>query len=95
MGLTGIALSAAIFLGVGQARTLRAPSPIQSIKIQDSLSSRIVSKINHSGEIQSSKSEKVTISLGATNREMDNEEKLNKKRLGLAILFLGALAEKT
>jgi len=95
VGLTGMALSAAIFLGEGQARTLTTPPPVQSIKVQNTYPTGTVSKASPLEKNQVSPSTKPTHHPGAATQEMDNEEKSNKKRLGLAILFLGMLAEKS
>jgi hypothetical protein len=95
VGLAGIAISAAILLGEGQARILTAPSPIQSIKVQDALSPIIGSKIFPSGKIHGYQLGNMTPSSQIVTPEIDNDEKPSKKKLGLAILFWGVLAEKS
>jgi hypothetical protein len=95
LGLTGMALVATIFLEDGYARTLTTPPLIQSVKVQDTHSMEMASKacpLPKNGRLRSmllnSHPEKV-------GQEMDHEEKPNKKKLGLAIIFLGVLAEKS
>lgn len=95
VGLTGIALSGAVFFGEGQARTLTTPPPIQSAKIQGALSSGAATKIFPGEKHRESQSTNLTRHPEVVAQEMDNDDKSNKKRLGLAILFLGVLAEKS
>lgn len=95
VGLTGMAISAAVFLGEGQARTLTPPPPMQSVKIQDSHSNEIVSKAYPSEKNRTSQSTNLQPHSEVVAQEMANEDKTNKKRLGFAILFLGVLAEKS
>ncbi|MDH4192681.1 MAG: hypothetical protein OEY80_04760 [Nitrospirota bacterium] len=95
VGLTGMALSAAIFLGEGQARTLTTPPPIESVRAQDTYSTRTLSKSSLLEKNQISPTTKPSHHPEAVTQEMNNEEQPKKKRLGLAILFLGMLAEKS
>lgn len=94
-GLTGMALSAAIFLGEGQARTLTTPPPVQSVRVLDTHHTETLSKVSPSAKIQVSPSTKPSHHPEVATQEMDNEETSHKKRFGLAILFLGVLAEKS
>jgi hypothetical protein len=95
VGLTGIALSAAVFWGDGQARTLTSPPPIQSAKIQSALSSGAATKTYPGEKHRESQSTSLTRHPEMVAQEMDNDDKSSKKRLGLAIIFLGVLAEKS
>ncbi len=95
VGLSGVSLSAALLLGEGQARTLTTASPHPSIRIHDSLASDSGYKKSHSGKNHDRQPEGIISSTGPGLQEMENDEKPNKKRLGLAILFLGVLAEKS
>jgi hypothetical protein len=95
VGLTAMALSAAVFLREGQARTLTTPPPIQSVKVQATHSPEIASKVYPSEKNLAFQSTNLQHHPEVVAQEMGNEEKTNKKRLGLAILFLGVLAEKS
>jgi hypothetical protein len=95
VALTGMVLSAAVFLGEGQTRTLTTPPPIQSVKIQGTHSPAIAAKtcsVEKQGESQSTN---LTRHPEMVAQGMDNDDKSHKKRLGLAIIFLGVLAEKS
>jgi hypothetical protein len=54
-----------------------------------------VSKADPSGKNRVDQSTNLTHHPEVVAQEMANEEKPNKKRFGLAILFLGVLAEKS
>lgn len=95
VGLTGIVLSATVLLDEGQARTLTTPPPMQSVKAQDPHATGIVSKADPSGKNRVAQSTNLTHHPEVVAQEMANEEKPNKKKFGLAILFLGMLAEKS
>lgn len=95
VGLTGMALSAIFFLGEGQARTITTPPPVQSIRVQDTYPTGTASKASPSEKNQIPPSTKPTHQPEAVSQEMDHEEQSHRKRLGLAILFLGVLAEKS
>lgn len=95
LGLTGMALVATILLEDGYARTLTTPPLIQSVKIQDAHSTEIGSKacpLPQNGRLRSMLLNPHPERIG---QELDNEERPNKKKLGLAIIFLGVLAEKS
>lgn len=95
VGLTGMALSTIVFLGEGQTRTLTTPPPIRSVKAQDPHTTGMVSKPDPSEKNRVAQSTNLTHHLEEVAREMATEEKPNKKQFGLAILFLGMLAEKS
>ena len=95
VGLTGIALSAAVFFGEGQARTLATSPPIQSVKIQGPLSSAAATKTYPGEKHRESAATNHARQAEVVAQEMDNDDKSSKKRLGLAIIFLGVLAEKS
>lgn len=95
LGLTGMALVATILLEDGYARTLTTPPLIQSVKIQDAHSTEMGSQAcplpqngRHRSTLLNPHPERI-------GQEMANEEKPSKKKLGLAIIFLGVLAEKS
>ncbi len=95
VALTGMVLSAAVFLGEGQTRTLTTPPSIQSVEIQGIHSPAIAAKtcsVEKQGEYQSTN---LTCHPEVVAQKMDNDDKSHKKRLGLAIIFLGVLAEKS
>ena len=93
VGFTGMALSAAIFLGEGQARTLPTPPPSQSLNIQATHFTE--SKAYSSAKDRGSQSTNFLHQPEVSAKKMEDEEKSNKKRFGLAIIFLGVLAEKS
>jgi hypothetical protein len=68
---------------------------MQSVKAQDPHATGIVSKADPSGKNRVAQSTNLTHHPEVVAQEMANEEKPNKKRFGLAILFLGVLAEKS
>jgi hypothetical protein len=90
-----MALSAAIFLGEGQARTLTTPPPSQSLNIQATHSTGTGSMASPSEKNRGSQSTNLLHQPEVIAKKMDDEEKSNKKKFGLAILFLGVLAEKS
>jgi hypothetical protein len=90
-----MALSAAIFLGEGQARTLTSPPPSQSLNIQTTHSIEAEAKASPSEKIRGSQSTNLLHHPEVIAKKMDDEEKSHKKKFGLAILFLGVLAEKS
>ena len=93
LGLTGMVLSVTLFLNEAQTRTLPIPSPIQSIKPQTPHPTAIASKVRPLANNLGSQTNLIPrTELGA--KEMDNRDKPDKKNFGLAILFLGMLAEK-
>lgn len=95
LGLTGLALSVAFFLNEGQARELPRPSPIHPLNTQCTHPTNMTSKAHSLEKNRTSQPTKFTNNSEASPRERDNEDKAQKKRFGLAILFLGTLAEKS
>ncbi len=95
VGFTGMALSAIVFLGEGQTRTLTTPPPMQSVKAQDPHTIGLVSKTDPSDKNRVAQPTNLTHHFQKVALEMTTEEKPNKKKFGLAILFLGMLAEKS
>ena len=95
VGLTGMALSAAIFLDEGQARTLTTPPPSQSLNIQTTHSTEAEAKVSISEKNLGSQSPNLLPHPEVIAKKMDDEAKSHKKKFGLAILFLGVLAEKS
>ena len=93
LGLTGLVLSVAFFLNEGQARELPRPSPIHPLNTQRTHPTNMTSKAHSLEKNRTSQPTKFTNNSEA--RERDNEEKAQKKRFGLAILFLGTLDEKS
>ncbi len=94
LGLTGLALSVAFFLNEGQARELPMPSPIHPQNSQRTHPTNMTSKAHSLEKNRTSQPTKFTNNSEASARER-NEDKAQKKRFGLAILFLGTLAEKS
>lgn len=95
VGITGIVLAATVFLDEGQARTQTTPPPLPSVKAQDLHTTAIASKPDPPGRNRVAQSTNLTYHPEVIAQEMANEEKPNKKKFGLAILFLGMLAEKS
>ncbi|MDH3503319.1 MAG: hypothetical protein OEM58_02175 [Nitrospirota bacterium] len=95
LGLTGMVLSVALLLNEGQARTLPIPSPVQSIKVQSNHHTEMASTVRPLENNRGSQSTKLAQHPEVGTQEMNNQEKPHKKKLGLAILFLGMLAEKS
>ncbi|WNM59792.1 hypothetical protein [Candidatus Nitrospira allomarina] len=95
VGLTGLALSVAFLLNEAQARELPMPSPIHPLNIHSTHPISMTSKTHPSEKNRTPHPSKFTNHSEAGSRERDNEDKTQKKRLGLAILFLGTLAEKS
>lgn len=95
LGFTGMVMSAAILLGEGQARILSLPPPIHSIKSQNTLATEIISQTSLSKNLQGFPVQIQTPHPEMAVRNRNFEEKLVKKKLGLAIWFLGVLAEKS
>lgn len=95
LGLTGLALSIAFFLNEGQARTLHMPSPIHPLNTQSTHPTDMISKAHPLERNRASRSTKSTNQSEVEPRERDNEDNTQKKKFGLAILFLGTLAEKS
>ncbi|WP_342349409.1 hypothetical protein [uncultured Nitrospira sp.] len=95
LSLTGLALSVAFFLNEGQARTLPMSPSTQSIKEQCTHPTQMASKNYPLEKDHASQSTKSTKHHDLGTRERDNDDKPQKKKFGLAILFLGTLAEKS
>lgn len=95
LGLTGLALSVAFFLNEGQARTLPMPSPIQSLKVKSTPPTTMTSKTHPLEKNRVSQSTKSTDHREGGSKERNHEDTTQKKKFGLAILFLGKLAEKS
>ena len=95
VGLTVVALSTVFLLNQGHARTLTTPPQIQSTKAQNTHATGSASRTGLLKTNPGSPSTNLPHHPKMVAPEMDNEEKPNKKRFGLAILFLGVLAEKS
>jgi len=95
LGLTGLALSVALFLNEGQARTLPIPPPMKSVTVQNTHTFEMASKVQPAEKNHAFQLTKLTQRPEVGTREMEHEDKTQKKKLGLAILFLGMLAEKS
>lgn len=95
LGLTGLALSVAFFLNEGQARTLPMPSPIHPLNTKSTHPTNMTSKAHPLEKKRASQPTKFTNHREAGSRERDNEDKTQIKKFGLAISFLGTLAEKS
>jgi hypothetical protein len=95
VSIIGIVLAATVFLDEGQARTQTTPPPLPSVKAQDLHPTGIASKPNPQGKNRVARSTNLTYHPEVVAQEMANEENPNKKKFGLAILFLGLLAEKS
>jgi hypothetical protein len=95
VGLIGIVLSATVLLDKGQARTLTTTPPMQSVRAQDLHATGIASKPDPSGKNRVTQSTNLPHNPEVVPHEIPNEEKPHKKKFGLAILFLGVLAEKS
>ena len=95
VGLTGTVLSAVFLFEHGYARTLTTPPQIHSTIIQDTQASGSATKTGKLEKSPGSPSTNLPHHPEKVVPEVDNEEKPNKKRFGLAILFLGVLAEKS
>ncbi len=95
LGLTGLALSVAFVLNEGHARELPRPSPIHSLNTHRTHPTNMTSKAHPLEKNRTSQSTKFTNYSEAGSKERDHEDRTQKKRLGLAILFLGTLAEKS
>jgi hypothetical protein len=95
LGLTGLAISVALFLNEGQARTLPISSHIQAITVQSPHITERTSRVRPSEKIPASQSTKLPQRPEVGTQQMDNEDNTHRKKLGLAILFLGMLAEES
>ena len=95
LGLTGLALSVAFVLNEGHARELPRPSPVQPLNTHRTHPTNRTSKTHPLEKNRTSQPTKFTNPSEAGSKERDHEDKTQKKRLGLAILFLGTLAEKS
>jgi len=95
LGLIGLVLSVPLFLNEGQARTLPIPPHMQSVTVQGTHTTEMASKVRPAEKNHASELTKLTQLPEVGTREIENEDKPQKKKLGLAILFLGMLAEKS
>ncbi|GJL70036.1 MAG: hypothetical protein NPIRA06_26710 [Nitrospirales bacterium] len=93
--LTGLTLSVAFILNEGQARTLPMPPTPQSIKEQSTHSTKTASKFPSLGKDRASQSTKSINHYEIGTWEKDNKDKPQKKKFGLAILFLGTLGGRS
>ena len=93
-GLTGMVLMAGVLLEEGQARTY-SPSPdIASLQIHElSLHTHLSDRINP-GKSQPLKSSREQKAKNPTAHKQVEDKQPAKKRMGLAILLLGVLAEE-
>jgi hypothetical protein len=93
-GLTGMVLIAGLLLEEGQARTYTpsptiAPLQVNKQNLQTNLSDTI-----YPGKSQSLKSSRGQKAKNPATNKQVADKKPAKKRMGLAILFLGILAEE-
>jgi hypothetical protein len=93
-GLTGMILLAGLLLGEGQARTytpspIIAPLQVNKQNLQTHLSETI--NTGKSRSLKSSREQKVKDPV--THKQVSDKQPA-KKRMGLAILFLGILAQE-
>lgn len=95
LGLAGLALSVAFVLNEAQARGLSMPSSIPSLNAQGTHPTNMPSTAHIFEKHRTSQPTKFTNNSEAGSRERENKDKIQKKRFGLAILFLGTLAEKS
>jgi hypothetical protein len=96
LSLTGMAMTAAIFLGEGQAGILSTPPRLPSINDQHSPPSGIMPKTSFSlisRDLQSTTITHYSQMAQKVAQTRESEKNLQKKKVGLAILFLGVLAE--
>ncbi len=94
-GLTGMVLLAGILLDEGQAGTMTTPPIIEGTQIQN----QNLQEIPKNSIVPVKKSERESGPMNAREegRPQDSVKKQEpaKKKLGLALLFLGVLAEKS
>ena len=93
-GLTGMVLIAGLLLEEGQARTYTPSPTIAPLQInKQNLHTHLSDRINpgKSQPLKSSREQKTTDP--ATHKQVEDKQPA-KKRMGLAILFLGLLAEE-
>ncbi|MDR4459265.1 MAG: hypothetical protein MRJ67_01910 [Nitrospirales bacterium] len=95
LSITGLALSIAFFLNAGQARTLPLPYLNQSLKAQSTPHTNMTPKTHPLEQNRASQSIKFTDHGEGGARDRDRKDPILKKKFGLAILFLGTLAEKS
>lgn len=93
-GLTGMVLMAGLLLEEGQARTY-TPSPVStSISVSQVKLETGPSESMNTKALQNDKSKENKKIQDLTDQEQRVDKKPAKKRMGLAILFLGILAEE-
>jgi hypothetical protein len=68
---------------------------MQSVTVQSTHTPEMASKVQPVEKNHASQLTKLTQPPEVGTREIENEDKSQKKKLGLAILFLGMLAEKS
>ncbi len=96
LSLSGMAISAALFMNEGQAGIWPAPQSTHPINLQ-STNGIMTTQPGITG-LKNDRISPVKALLSHPELvavESHDEERLNKKKFGLAILFLGALAEKS
>ena len=93
-GLTGMVLMAGVLLDEGQARTY-SPSPdIVSIQINELNRHTPSSETSNAGKSQTLKTSREQKVIDPVTHKQVADKQPAKKRMGLAILFLGLLAEE-
>ncbi len=95
LGLTSLAFLVAFFLNEGQARTLPMPSPSQYLNVQRTHPTNMTSKTHPLEKHRASQSMESTNYREGRSKDRDRVDPILKKKFGLAILFLGTLAEKS
>ncbi len=93
-GLTGIVLMAGVLLEEGQARTYSISPDIASLQINELNLYTPSSETINSGKSQTLKTSREQKVKDPVTHVLVAEKTLAKKRMGLAILFLGILAEE-
>ena len=93
-GLTGMVLMAGVLLEEGQARTY-SPSPaIPSLKVIKLNQQTNSSELINAGKSPTSESRQAQKAKTPATQEHVKDQNSAKKRMGLAMLFLGILAEE-
>jgi len=93
-GLTGMVLMAGVLLGEGQAR-VSAPSSVSvSVQSHALIPQTTASHRLKTAQTQSLSSSRKQPAKDFTPQDQLDDKKLEKKRMGLAMLFIGILAEE-
>ena len=93
-GLTGMVLMAGVLIEEGQARTYSPSQDIASLHVKELNLTSHSSETTNAGKSQHLKSSRELKSQDPATHKQVADKKPAKKRMGLAILFLGILAEE-